>query len=346
MLNFCTLFNSNYLSRGIVMYESLQKNCRSFHLYVFAFDKKTEEILKSLNYFHLTVISLTEFEDPELLRVKPTRSATEYCWTCTPSTILYCIQKFNLSNCTYIDADLEFYTDPVVLIDEMKDDSVLITKHRYTSVRDLTEGSGIYCVQFVTFKNDEKGLQVLNWWRNACLEWCYARYEDGKFGDQKYLDDWTERFKGVHVLEHLGGGLAPWNIQQYSFSNVNGKISGKEISTGQTFEAIFYHFHGVVFYDNNIVSLTSGGYELSSDIKQTFYRPYIRLLEKKKKELQKIDNSFNPSGSAGNAPMKPLGAVQLMKFYWYEFKKSPKNIFSLKFLKRVNYHHFHRITHF
>ena len=93
-LNFCTLFNSTYLSRGLVMYDSLLKNCDDFHLYVFAFDDKTNEYLRSQELKNVTVISLSEFEDPDLLRVKPTRTAGEYCWTSTSSTILYCINNF------------------------------------------------------------------------------------------------------------------------------------------------------------------------------------------------------------------------------------------------------------
>lgn len=55
---------------------------------------------------------------------------------------------------------------------------------------------------------------------------CVMQLENGKFGDQKYLDDWTARFKDVHVLQHLGGGIAPWNVQQYTFQKENDRIVG------------------------------------------------------------------------------------------------------------------------
>jgi len=127
---------------------------------------------------------------------------------------------------------------------KMQISTVLITNHRYTPKYDQSATSGLYCVQFMTFKNDEKGLKVLKWWRNACLDWCYARCEDGKFGDQKYLDNWPNQFEGVHELQNLGGGVAPWNIQQYI---VEKDLKCKEISTNINFNIIFYHFHNFKF---------------------------------------------------------------------------------------------------
>ena len=216
MCSYCTLFDSNYLAKGLAMYYSLLKHCNSFCLYIFAFDKKTEIVLKKMGLKNVVVVSLKDLEDEDLLAVKSSRTNAEYFWTCSSAAIWYCMKNFNIDICTYVDADLFFFSDPSILLDEMGDDDVLITEHRYTSQYDFTSLTGIYCVQFMSFKNTTNGLSVLNWWRSECLKWCYDRFEDGKYGDQKYLDDWPTRFTGIHVLQHLGGGMAPWNMQQYA----------------------------------------------------------------------------------------------------------------------------------
>jgi hypothetical protein len=225
----------------------------------------------------MTVISLPEFEDDELLKVKPARTRGEYCWTCTSSTILYVLNHFGVEHCTYIDSDLYFFSSPQPLIDEMGNSSVLITPHRYTPRYNQEQKTGIYCVQFVTFKKDERGLRALNWWREACLEWCYNRFEDGKFGDQKYLDDWPVRFEGVHVLKHPGGGVAPWNMQQYSFERENGKLRGKVLSTGEKFEIIFFHFHSFTFVSPHYFS-PRPYYQRNDSVIILLFNPYAKAI--------------------------------------------------------------------
>jgi len=315
MLNYCTLFDSNYLARGLAMYESLKKHSEIFHLYIFAFDERSLNLLRKLNYENLTVISLQEFEDNELLKLKDTRSPGEYCWTCTPSTIKYCIEQFNLDSCTYLDADLYFFENPSVLVDEMKEKSVLITEHRYTPKYDQTATSGIYCVQFMTFKNDKRGMKVLNWWREACNEWCYARYEDGKFGDQMYLDDWTTRFEGIHVLEHLGGGVAPWNVQQYDLLD-------------KKFQLIFYHFHGYKILENDKVDLAN--YKLKKNDLELAYKPYTVHLDQITKRIAKIDRFNDYNGILKKKPFhwkNPLISLQ-------RYIRGTHNIFSKKKMMR------------
>jgi hypothetical protein len=320
------------------MYNSLQSHCSDFHLYIFAFDDKSEAVLKKMSMENVTVVSLKDFEDEELLKIKPTRSQKEYCWTCTSSTILYCINKFKLDLCFYLDADLLFYSIPKPIIDEMGKNSILLTEHRYTKIYDQTETSGKYCVQFIGFRNDEKGLKALNWWRNSCLEWCYARFENGKFGDQKYLDDWKTRFQGVHELEHLGSGVAPWNVQQYDLIEKNNVFYVKDKKSKNEVELIFYHFHGVVFYSNDIISVNS--YYLSNKIRNKLYRNYITELETVKNKIFEIDNSFDPHGSITNYKAIPFSFFQMILFINSQLFKSLKtiikNILFIDFARSLN----------
>jgi hypothetical protein len=173
-----------------------------------------------------------------------------------------------------VDADLNFYSDVKPIYDELGDDSILIVEHRYAPEHEhLAPKSGIYNVGTMAFRNDEKGLVCLRWWRERCLEWCYNRFEDGKFGDQKYLDDWPERFDGVVVLQHKGAGLAPWNVARYKL-----ELNSRPITVdGQTL--IFYHFHDYKPISRRL-AIPAGGYSISPKQALYLYLPYARALQK------------------------------------------------------------------
>jgi hypothetical protein len=274
--NYCTLFDTYYLSRGLTMYKSLAAQTQDFFLYIFAFDDFTYEYLNFLNLPRVQVISLKEFEDPALKAVKASRSVGEYCWTCTPSTILYCLEKFNLPSCTYVDADLYFYSSPNSIFSEMPDKSILLTEHHYSSFVKTQQVAGKFCVQFMGFKNDSNGLKALTWWRERCIEWCYDRFEDGKFGDQKYLDDWEQRFAGVHVMQTRMGGMAPWNLDQYDVYQKNGEDRAVHRETGQDGAVIFFHFHALRISDDGHVSI--GNYRYPKPALRILYVKYVKEL--------------------------------------------------------------------
>jgi hypothetical protein len=286
---FCTLFDVNYLPRGLVLYRSLERHCDDFRLRVFCMDEQTKDLLERLRLPRLSAIGLDELEahDRDLLAVKPTRTQVEYCWTATPAVCAYALEtEPELEAITYLDADLMFFRDPEPIWQEFGDDSVLIVPHRYAPQwQPHEETSGIYNVEFMTFRRDQRGLEALHWWRDRCIEWCYARHEDGKFGDQKYLDDWPERFAGVHVLEHPGGGLAPWNVSRYRLEQRDGRIA----VDGQ--ELVFFHYHALRLFEPRpmpqLISrlsgslrsgqlLWTGDYPVSANEEQLIWAPYIR----------------------------------------------------------------------
>jgi len=317
--HFCTLFDVNYLPRGLVLYESLARACPEFTLRVFCMDIETKQILDRMQLPSLRAIALEELEahDPALLAVKPTRTQVEYCWTATPAVSLFALEREpELDLITYLDADLMFFRDPAPIFEELGDASVLIVPHRYAPQwQAWEETSGTYNVQFLTFRRDERGLETLTWWHDRCIEWCYHRFEDGKLGDQKYLDDWPERFEGVHVLQHPGGGLAPWNVANYELRNGGGSVLVDDQPL------VFYHYHSLRLYSGMTLLRSLGfgsrtyrltrarpplvwasGYPISDPERKLVWDPYLRRLGAAVSRLRRIEPRF----SAGFIPVDGL----------------------------------------
>jgi hypothetical protein len=242
------------------------------------FDDETYAILTRLQLAGVRLISQQMFEehDERLIEVKPERSRVEYYWTCTPSLPLYVLQHApQVDIITYLDADLYFFHDPQPIYDEFADGSILIIGHRYAPEHaHYAATSGIYNVGMMAFRRDGNGLDCLNWWRERCLEWCYARFEDGKFGDQKYLDDWPERFAGVVELQHPGAGLAPWNLANYEFKfkHRDVRVEGKPL--------LFFHFHRFRFVTSNLIQPLKSPYILSSGQVAAMFLLYAQALQR------------------------------------------------------------------
>jgi hypothetical protein len=269
------------------MYRSLLRYGGGFHLWIICFDDLAYELLNKLNLEKVTLITLSQFEDEELLRIKPQRTRQEYCWTCTPSTALYVLNtEPHVDAITYLDADLMFFSSPEPIFAEAENASILLIEHRYLPEFDLSATHGIYNVQFMLFRRNSEGLQALNWWRDRCIEWCFTRVEDNKFGDQKYLDDWPERFTGVHILRQLGAGVAPWNSAKYTLDRREDKVYVESDIL------IFYHFHALKFYYFNIAYLYPL-YPLNSRVKEWIYRGYFFEILESYEIIRSIQPKFN-----------------------------------------------------
>jgi len=293
------------------MYNSLFNYCKEFQLFIFAMDEDCYNALRKLGLKNVKVIELSSFENKDLLIVKSQRTAREYLWTCASASIKYVLDTFQVEACTYIDSDLLFFSDPSPLLDEMQAASVLITEHRYSPEYDQTTTSGRFCVQFICFRKNPTGMKVLNWWYKACIDWCYDRFENGRFGDQKYLDDWPTRFPGVHVLRHLGGGVAPWNVQQFTFENVDGKVRGIHLTTKKKFDLVFYHFHCFKYSNSGHFGII-GKYFIDDNHYSQIYGPYVKSLL----SVEKLLLDLNIHGDFHEALEVPLQAREVVDYYF------------------------------
>lgn len=270
MEHYVTLFNKNFIPQGLNLYYSMVKYCEKFNLWIICMDNETYNILKYLNLDNVTLLLVDSFENEQLRQAKQERSIGEYCWTLTPhAPQIVFRENENIERVTYLDADIWFVKSPRAIFEEFEKSpaSVLITEHDYIDRFDQSETSGIYCVQFMVF-NRSKSSKILEKWSKQCLEWCYNRFEDGKFGDQKYLDNWPSEYGDkVHILRNKSTAQGPWNTTRYNLE-----------------DAVFYHFHQIRIFTTRVADL--GGYPLSHHHKEILYLPYI-------KEIIKLRIKFN-----------------------------------------------------
>jgi hypothetical protein len=263
--HYITLFDSLFLPQGLALHASLKRHAGTFTLWVLCMDERTQQTLDALKEPTLRTIALADVETSELLAIKPGRSRGEYCWTMTPFSPAAVFEREpTAQRVTYLDADMFLLKSPQPIFDEFERSgkAVLITDHAYDAEYDQSATSGQYCVQFMTFKR--RGSEtVMRWWQERCVEWCFGRVEDGKFGDQKYLDDWSVRFGvEVHVLQQISTLLAPWNARRFPYSG-----------------AIWWHFHGLRLLGGNKV-LMHGPYAVPRVVHRMVYTPYMAELKR------------------------------------------------------------------
>ncbi|MGZ3882632.1 MAG: hypothetical protein ACXVPQ_01450 [Bacteroidia bacterium] len=281
------------------MYRSLLKLKVPFTLYYYCYDRQTFDVLTSLkkanpDYQNIIPVDIETVERERLNKIRTTRTQQEFFFTLTPFIIHHAIKTFKLDICTYIDADICFFKDPKIVFDEMKNHSVLITKHNYSKENEYLLYAGIYCVQFNPFKSDNEGMRVLEWWKDRCEEWCYLRQEDGKWGDQGYLNNWPAMFESVVVSNQPGAGLAPWNIRNFKMEDEE-KLFFSDNSSKVRFDLIFYHFQSVKRYFSFIYFIGNGNFTRQEV--ETLYKPYLRQLARVTKEIKKINPALNPGGN-------------------------------------------------
>jgi hypothetical protein len=250
---FCTALDLNYLPRALVLYRSLTEVCSACRLRAFCMDEKTKELLDRMGLPQLTTVGIEELEayDQSLRTVKSTRSPVEYYYTAKPVMCTYSLENDpGLEAVTYIDADHMCFHNPAPLFQEMGDSSILLVPNRGLE----GDPMGSYMAGVVSFRHDEDAMTALRWWRERCLEWCFDRVEDGKYGDQRYLEDWTTRFSGVHVLEHPGAGVGPWNVEDFALE----KSGDTLLVDGEPL--VFYHALARWLYRGALTALPRRGF--------------------------------------------------------------------------------------
>jgi len=244
------------------------------------FDDISVKYIHKLNLNYVTIIPQKLFEagDELLVETKKDRTRLEYYYTCGPSLLLYVLNHYpEVDIITYLDSDLFFFNDPYPLIQEIDGYSIGMTVHNFPEYKSAPK-TGKYNVGWLSFRRDVNGIACLKWWRDKCINWCYEFFEDDKYADQMYLDEWPKLFHGVKILEHKGANVASWNVSDYNIYKQDCKV----VVSG--YSLIFYHFHGFKQLSRHIYNTNLGlTFKFPSKIiKERIFLPYIIALNKNK----------------------------------------------------------------
>ena len=275
MRHYCTLFDRNYLSRGLALHGSLMRHGGDFRLFILCLDPPTHCALAELALPRVELIAAETLEswDAELRAARSNRSAVEFYFTCKSVLLRYVLARSNgIARLTYLDADLYFFSDPAPIEQESAPSAVTLTPHRFPAhVAYMNKRSGVYNAGWVGVSASAEGERFLEWWRARCIEWCRLIFEETRFGDQKYLDQVPGLFRGVVSISHPGVNAAPWNIDGLRIA-----VAGKRVEI-EGHPLIAFHFHGMKrvaprLYDSGLFMYRA---RLTRAARRHIFRPYL-----------------------------------------------------------------------
>lgn len=281
---YCTYFDGNYALRALVMIESLRRHEPDAAIHALCFDETAASIIRDrAPATHVTTLAELEAFDPQLAAAKSNRSPIEFFFTCTPCFPRYLLDRHpDSDSITYLDADMVFFESPARIFAETGAASVAIVPHNFTPPLAACVAHGIYNVSWVMWRNDAEGRRCLDDYRADCLRWCHDRLEAGRFADQKYLDAWPDRYRGVHVVRGKGVNLAVWNADNYDLRDDAGKVTvdGEPL--------VFFHGHAITHVGPAHYELRFADYGVRRNaafLQDVLYRPYVVRLNALFEEL-------------------------------------------------------------
>jgi hypothetical protein len=300
---YATLFDRNYLLRGLTMIESLHAVAPRSQVTVLALDWETASLLSDhQSALNLTILGLGDLDEPELWSARQTRCYRDFCWTLSSVLCHRLLQDHE--EVIYLDADICFFNGPGELVDLCRSGQVAAVPHGFPDRLNALRVNGIFNVQWVYFAGHE-GRTASRRWAEQCLDRCEFAPNDGIVGDQKYLDEWPSLYPSFISIDHIGAGVGPWNHEIREPQQVDGRwIVGTQV------DMIFYHFHGLSISSDGSVVLSGPSYSEVRPLPRALYEDYLRRLSASWSRVRHLVPEPDPSTwLIGEQPSGPIRAL-------------------------------------
>ena len=309
----CTYTDKNYLPQLLSLIESLIKNGKiEFRIYVLCLDEIVLQVLQKIDYAKVVTISHEQFlnENPNQKIALGNRPLLNYYYTCTPVLIRQAFKlNRDVARVTYIDADMYCMGDLKEYFTEITDKDISILEHRNDSP--LIAEHGKFNVSILTFTNSDESFACLSWWEKMTFQ--STAFNEKVFGDQKYLDEFPERFKNVHVIQHKGVGTAPWNINRHKTS-----LEGNNVLIDNN-KLIIYHFARLLIV-NRFMFIPARRSNINKSALRLIYKQYFGALRKSSALIKKLIPDYSLQYTRHNLRGLILSFFGGRTFFFYNDK--------------------------
>lgn len=222
MNHFCTISSPDFLFKVYALHETLMQNCVApFQLHVLI----TNNVAFS-NHQNITFLNLSNLSSQKASEIIRKYKNDKLRWSLKPLLMLHLLQE--IENVIYIDNDIAFLNEPEFLFNELEQNNILLTPHRFSFSTSKNQfwlennlKYGLFNAGFVGAH--KRAIKTLEWWADACLYRCEKNFWRGLFDDQKYLDLFPVMEPKTKILEHKGCNVGGWNIENCERTIKEGK---------------------------------------------------------------------------------------------------------------------------
>jgi len=235
-------FDQRYLARSLVMLRSLRRHDPQATIRPLCLDPLTYDVVAGLRDPKIIPI-----RHEDVLAFEPRLSACAgrprgaFYATHKPVLPRYVMARWpETTRVTHVDADTHFHASPAPIFAEAPQASILVSPHRYPPGRDWSAYYGRFNAGLISWLNDDTAKACLAEYLEQCLDRVEPNEVDGHFMNQGYLTAWPEHYPNVHVIQHPGANLAPWNVLNHTLRNR--RVGAQDVVSVDDAPLIFFHF--------------------------------------------------------------------------------------------------------
>lgn len=294
----CTIIASNYVSRALVLHDSLKAFHPEVDFWVLLIDDAPLGPLsqKAVDRrgFHILRVNELQLPPVEIDNFRFAYDLTEVSTAYKPWTIDVVARRSGY-DVFYIDPDIQFFGPMTDLLEAVKKHELVLTPHvLHPMKRDGCQpsesdimGSGIYNLGFLGVNHGAN--RVIEWWEERLKRECYSAPEQQRFTDQRWIDFAPSLFD-CYISKDETVNVAYWNADQRPVVLKDGQylIRNKPLT--------FFHYSGLSEKAPHLLTRHHGGRPrvLLSDNPAitTLAGDYIKLLQAAEQECADLVTQY------------------------------------------------------